>query len=311
MRKTGMFLSLLGGFLIVLGLMATFYAPARLMKTPLDTDSTTRLSGRAQLQAAAGLEKFPVKAVSITRADTKKSDGNVIVFVNSSCLVRDEGNPPNCVGNDDPAKRLISAGVDTFATNRKTAMAVNDPKYLPAEAGKHEGLINKWPFQSKKQTYPYWDDLTGSTHDAKYSGTTKLDGLTVYKYDVTIQSAPIQIAQGVPGTYNDQKTIYIEPLTGAIMHQVDKQSRLTDAGAPVLDLSLSFTSQQVAKNVKDAKANVSQLNLVRKVIPLVGLIGGVLALAAGLVLSRRGHDSSHVARDDADLDRGSVSLKKA
>lgn len=287
MRKLGMALSLLGAFLVVLGIMGLVYAPSRLMKTPLNVDSTTRLAGKAELQTASGLEKFPVKVLSLTRADSKKSDAKVVVFVSSSCLVRDEGNPPDCVSNDDPDKRLISADVDTFAADRVTGIAVNDPKYLPAEAAKHEGLVNKFPFQSKKKTYPYWDSLTAKTEDATYAGTTKIDGLEVYKYDVTVTDAPIQIAEGVPGTYNDAKTIYVEPLTGAIVQQVDKQSRLTDDGSPVLDLAIAFTPKQVKQSVSDAKANVLQLNLVRKVVPLVGFIGGGIALVAGLILSTR------------------------
>jgi hypothetical protein len=286
-RKLGMALTLLGSFLIVLGVMALVYAPSRLMKTPLNVDSTTRLAGNAELQTADGLEKFPVKVLSLTRADSAKSDDNVVVFVSSSCLVRDEGNPPDCVGNDDPDKRLISADVDTFAADRTSGIAVNDPKYLPAEAAKHEGLVNKFPFQSKKKTYPYWDSLTASTEDAKYAGTTKVDGLEVYKYDVTVADAPIQIAEGVPGTYNDQKTIYVEPLTGAIVNQVDKQTRLTDKGDPVLDLAIEFTPKQVTQSVKDAKSNVLLLNLVRVVVPIVGFVGGAIALIAGFVLTLR------------------------
>lgn len=292
MRKIGMVLSLLGGFLIALGFLALVYAPGQLMKTPLDTDSTTRLFGTAELQTADGLEKFPVKATSITRADTRKSDGKVIVFVNSSCLVRDEGNPPSCVSNDDADKRLISAGVDTFATDRSTAVAVNNPRYLPADATRHQGLINKWPFEAAKKTYPYWDDLTESAQEASYVRTTKLNGLTVYEYSVKITDAPIQIAEGVPGVYNDEKSIFIEPLTGAIINQVDHQTRATTDGKPVLDLNLAFTPKQVASNVDDANSNVTRLNLVRKVLPIVGLVGGVIALVAGVVLTRRGRGAA-------------------
>ena len=293
MRKIGMFLSLLGGFLIGLGILALVYAPGQLMKTPLDVDSTTHLSGEAELQTADGLEKFPVKATSITRANSSKSDGSVVVFVNSSCLVRDEGDPPTCVDNDDPDKRLISASVSDFATDRKSGLAVNDPKYLPANATSYEGLVNKWPFQSTKKTYPYWDDLTESPQDAAFVDTSKIDGLEVYEYSVKITDAPIQIAEGVPGVYNDEKSVFIEPLTGSIINQVDHQTRVTEDGKPVLDLSLKFTDKQIASNVEESKANVSQLNLVRKIVPVVGLVGGVIALAAGLILTRRSRSGAN------------------
>lgn len=288
MRKTGMFLSLLGGFLIGLGFLALVYAPGQLMKTPLNVDSTTHLSGTAELATASGLQKFPVKAVSITRSDSQKSDDTVVVFVNSNCLVRDEGNPPPCVSNSDPSNRLISASVDTFATDRVTGIAVNDPKYLPADATKHEGLVNKWPFESQKKTYPYWDGLVNAPVDAKYVRTQTVDGLSVYVYDLKVTDAPIQIAEGVPGKYSTTTSVYVEPLTGAIVNQAQHQTQVTNDGKPVLDLTLQFTPQQISTSVKDAQANVSKLNLVRRVIPIVGLVGGAIALAFGIVLTRRG-----------------------
>jgi hypothetical protein len=44
-----MLLGFLGGFLVMVALLAQFYAPGQLMRTPLDVDSTTRLSGEAAL----------------------------------------------------------------------------------------------------------------------------------------------------------------------------------------------------------------------------------------------------------------------
>ena len=122
MRKVlGSVLTVVGSFLVVLAVLAQFYVPARLMKTPLDVNSTTRLSGQATLYAAGKGDTFPVKAVSITRADSAKSDGNVVAFANSTCLVKDAGNVPDCVSSDDPQHRLVSASTDSFATNRSTA----------------------------------------------------------------------------------------------------------------------------------------------------------------------------------------------
>ena len=131
MRKLGMVLAGLGGFLVMLAILAKFYAPGQLMKTPLDVDSTTNAAGQAAVGDGA---TEPVKGTQLTRADSAKSDGDVIVFVSSSCLIFDRDNAPSCVNADDPDQRLITAGVDNFATDRKTAMAVNDPKYLPPDA---------------------------------------------------------------------------------------------------------------------------------------------------------------------------------
>lgn len=110
MRKGfGIGLTVLGGFLVTLAVLAQFWAPGRLMKTPLDVDSTTLLDGTAQLSdGTGGTDEFPVKAFSVTRADSERSDSDVVVFQNSSCLVKDEGEIDECVSASDPEERLIS-----------------------------------------------------------------------------------------------------------------------------------------------------------------------------------------------------------
>src|SRR6476619_3440566 len=121
------------------------------MRTPLDVNNTTHLSGTAQLSdGSGGMSKDPVIALQVTHTDSAKSDGNVVVFTNFTCLVKDIGSVDGCVSSDDPQDRLITASVDNFATDRVTALSVNDPKYLPADAVPHEGLVNTWPFEAQK-----------------------------------------------------------------------------------------------------------------------------------------------------------------
>jgi hypothetical protein len=283
-RKVGMLLGTLGGFFIVVALFAQFYAPGQLMRTPLDVDSTTRLSGEATLGTEAAT---PVKATSITRANSADSDDKVIAWVNSSCLVRDIGDPPNCVTSDDPENRLLSASVDNFATDRTSGLAVNDPKYLPPEATEHRGLVNKWPFESKKQTYPYWDGSTGTAENAVYAGEGKIEGVDIYRYKISVADAPVEVTDGVQGTYSSERTISVEPLTGAIVNQEEHRELKTEDGSNFLTLDLAFTPGQVKTSVEDAKDNVSSLNLVTKTVPIIGYILGVILLAAGILLSLR------------------------
>lgn len=285
-KKVGTTLSVLGGFLVLVALLGMFYAPGPLMKTPLDVDNTTDLSGSGEL----GGESTPVKAFSVTYTDSEKSDDDVVVWVNSSCLVVDEGDIDGCVSADDPQERLLSATTDNFATDRYTALAVNDPKYLPAEAEEHEGLVNKWPFESEKKTYPYWDNLVGDTVDAVYDRTEEVLGLETYVYKVSISDAPIEITDGVPGTYDDEKEIWVEPVTGAIVDQSDSQVRYGEDGEEALALELSFTDEEVEESVDDAEANASKLNLVTKTVPLIGFVVGIPMALIGialLVMARR------------------------
>lgn len=284
----------LGAFLLVAGLLAKFWAPDQVKRTPLGVDTVTRLSGDAQLFNGTSLESTPVKASNVTHSDTSKSDADVVAFQTSSCLVKDpDGTAPDCVSADDPQKRLISASTDHFATDRRTAEAVNDAKYLPAEAKAHQGLVNKFPFDVQKKTYQFWDGLTSRAVPAVYSGEEQLDGVTVYKFVVTIVDADIMIGTD-PGKYSTEKTMWIDSTTGSIIKQSEHQVRkMADSGQTVIDLNFAFTPQTVAKNIADAKANGSKLRLLTSTVPLVGITGGVLALFAGLVVRpREGQASS-------------------
>ena len=286
MRKgLGIGLTVLGAFLVALAILAQFWAPGQLMKTPLDTDSTTLLDGTAELSNGdGGTDEFPVKAFSVTHADSERSDSDVIVFQNSSCLVKDEGDIDECVSADDPQERLISASTDDFATDRRTAEAVDDPKYLPPSAESKEGLVNKWPFEAEKKDYQYWDGYAGQAVDAVYDGTADVDGLEVYVYKISVSDAPIELSDGVPGTYSTEREIWIDPTTGAIINQFETQDRLDEDGNTFLSLDYGFTDEQIAGNAEDAKSNSSSLNLVTKTVPLIGWIVGIPALLIGIAL---------------------------
>src|ERR1700712_1241623 len=284
MRKTIPVLFGLGGFLLVAGLGCLLWATGAGKKTPVDVNSTTHLSGQAQkLNTSTGeLESNPVNATSVTKSDSKSSSDKVVVWTNSSCLVIDKDNPPDCVAGDDP--RLVSASTDVFATDRVTALAVNDSKYLPADATRHEGLVNKFPFDSQKKTYPYWDGTVGKAVDAKYTGTKKVQGTETYVYKVVTKGASIDIAEGVKGTYDDETTIYVEPKTGAILNQTDNQQRYLENGDKVLDLQLAFTDAQEKKSTDDNKSDRFLLSLVSTIVPIVGIVGGLLLLAVAVFL---------------------------
>ncbi|MCF6377560.1 DUF3068 domain-containing protein [Nocardioides KLBMP 9356] len=299
MRKGfGIGLTVLGGFLITLALLAQFWAPGQLMKTPLDTDSLTLLDGTAQLSdGTGGTNEFPVKAFSVTRADSERSDSDVIVFQNSSCLVKDEGEIDECVSASDPQERLLSASTDNFATDRRTGEAVDDPKYLPPSAEQKSGLVNKWPFLAEKKTYQYWDGFSGEAVPATYDGTDTIDGLEVYNYKIVVSDAPIEVTDGVQGTYSTDRTIQIDPTTGAIVNQFETQERLDGDGNVFLALDYGFTDEQVADNAETSKSNASSLNLIRKTVPLIGYLVGIPALLIGIALQVMRRRSANATAD--------------
>jgi hypothetical protein len=291
----------LGAFLLAAALVATVWAPDQVKRAPLDTDSTTRLSGTAQkLNTGTGeIDDLDVRAVSITEADSNKSDDDVVAYVNTSCLVIDIPDTPDCgepgTGEDaDP--NVINISNELFATDRRTGVAVNGDDYLPEGTPEREGLQNKFPFDAEKKDYEFWDGILDRAVPATYEGTDEIEGLDTYRYNMSVVEEEATVIGDVDGIYSLDKTMWIEPNTGAIIDQEQHDVRTLPNGDPLLDLQLSFTDEQVSANVDDASANVSSLTLLTKTIPLVGFIGGALCIIAGILLllsARRKNEANH------------------
>lgn len=287
MRKIiGWVLLGLGAFLLVTALLLRFWGAGAVEKTPLDVNTTTRLTGTAEkLNPSTGeVESLDVKATSVTKADSRRSDDEVVVFVSTQCLVIDEGDAPDCVDAEDPQGRLVSASDDVFATDRTSAQAVNRGDYLPVDAQEHEGLVNKWPFDAQKRTYDYWDGLLGESVPAEFQGVEEIDGLETHRYDVSVEEQEAEVVEGVDGIYSTEKSIWVEPNTGSIIKQTQHEVRTLPNGDPLLDLNIAFTDDQVAKNVSEAKDSADQLKLVSSTAPLTGLIAGLVLLVLGAFL---------------------------
>ena len=281
----------LGAFLVVTAVVATVWAPDQVKRAPLDTDSTTRLSGTAAA-VPSGDTNIEVRAVSVTKADSDKSDDDVVVYTNYGCLVLDVPGPDCGIeGEGDAADpNVISVGTPRpFATDRRTGLATMEGDYLPDGTADTEGLVNKFPFDTEKKDYPFWDGTLGDVVTAAYDGTEEVEGLETYRFTYTLTDEDAEIASGVDGTYSMDKTMWIEPKTGQIIDQ--EQHDVRGVGeTTLLDVELSFTDDQVKANVDDAEANVSSLDLLTGTVPLIGFILGPILLVAGaigLALGRR------------------------
>lgn len=298
MRKLlGPILLGLGAFLIVVGVLCLTWAPGQVKRTPLDVNSVTSLEGTvSKLNLETGeLEENPVKVQSITKSDSEASDDEVAVFANTSCVVIDIDDAPDCVDGDDP--RLVSASTDVFATDRKTAEAVNDDKYLPADAEPHEGLVNKFPFDAEKRDYTYWDGLTATAQPAVYDRTEDIEGIETYVYKVDIKDAVVEIAEGVPGTYDNAIEIWVDPMTGSFLKQSQDQQRYLADGDKVLDLKVQYTDDEVKESAADADDNRGRLSLILTTVPIVAISAGAILVLAALLLIAGSRRSSAGRRD--------------
>lgn len=276
----------LGAFLLVAALVASLWAPGVIKKTPLDTDSTTHLSGTgAKLNPATGdLEDLKVKATSFTKTDSNASDDDVVVFTNVTCLMVDAPGVPDCSDDKDDPNLISIPDPDIFASDRYDAMAVKNGKYVPAGTEQKEGLVNKFPFDTEKKDYKYWDGMLGEPVTAKYEGTEKIGGVETYEFSYRVSDAPAEVVDGIDGVYGMDKTMWVEPTTGSIVRQKQHETRALENGDRLLDLNLAFTDAQVKTNAADAKDNVSSLNLITSTVPLIGFIVGPILLLIGAAL---------------------------
>lgn len=280
-KKIGLVLLGIGAFLLVAGLLCTTWAPGVVKKTPADTKSISHLTGTAQkLNPKTGeVDDLEVKVLSDSRTDADKSDDDVVSWVVIQCAVIDENDPPDCVDADDD--RLITNTLSTFASDRNTAEAVNDEKYLGEDSELREGLVNKFPFDTEQKTYDYWDSMLGRTVEAKFEDTEEFDGLETYRFHIDVPETEAEVLDGVDGFYSMDKTMWIEPRTGAVIKQAQHEIRTMEDGSPIIDMEIEFTEDSISEGVEESKGNVRSLNLITKVVPLVGFIGGAVALIAG------------------------------
>jgi hypothetical protein len=163
-------LVLLGGFALVAAGVATFWGRDAAERTPLNTNTYTRLTGTASGLLAKSDSPVAVKYLNHTQADPKASDGDVAALVETSCIVVDKDNPPECPGkasgSSEADPRVVQESVESFAVDRHTAMAAADQtKYIPDSDTAYQGLIDKLPFHAQKKTYPYWNGTLGKTVD--------------------------------------------------------------------------------------------------------------------------------------------------
>jgi hypothetical protein len=307
MRKFSLVLVALGAFLIVLSPMVRFYAYPKIAVAPVNQNSITTLVGPdATIFDISSLKEIQTDLTTKVRTigDSKASEkapGNTVVCVSSTETKSSDG-------------VMRSSEVERVAFDANTAKAVNCcDEFISETKGeetpvKHEGLLVKFPFHTEKKTYDFWDGSLLKAVPIQYKGTEDLDGLTVYKFEHTIeptkvgeQDLPLSLL-GLEGDetvtadsmYSNTRTLWVEPNTGVIIKRAEAQNNTFDyEGEPRITttkVTTGYDDATVAKNIKDYKSLGSQLHLLRSTVPLVCLILGLVLLVLGLVLAGRNRE---------------------
>lgn len=304
MRKIGVFLLGLGAFFVVLGLMVRFYAYPQLAVAPVNPDSTTVLVGEdATIFDIGTLEEIPTTLHTevITIGDeeaTEEAGGDTVVWVSKGSTRSSDG-------------EIRSRTAERVAMHRVTGEAINccgaydEVAEGEREAVTREGLVFKFPFNSQKEDYDFWDGDTGQAYPAKYVRTEDVEGLETYVYEQVVPKAIVGSVElpadllGEEGdenltadmTYSNTRTFWVEPETGGLVNRTEKQFNTiaydgTDR-ITTTDALVKFTADQVSENVETYESSASSLKMLRTTLPLALGILGLVLLLASVLLGRR------------------------
>jgi hypothetical protein len=254
----------------------------------------------------------PVTYIVHTQVDPEKSDGDVISMQQTKCMATTsdyciDGQGDFVLEKDDPA--IVNIGIDKFALDRRTGLPVADQgKFVTdaAEVADYAGVVAKFPFDTQKKDYDYWDGTLGKAVTAEYKGTKKIDGLETYRFEVNIPTTDAEVAEGTQGTYAAKQTVWVDPATGAFVDQEGSQTVALPDGTRVLDVSVSYTDATVKNNVATAKSNGRSLFLMGTVARFGAPILGLLLIGLGIFLLRRRSSGSEAPPAHVSLEKQPV-----
>lgn len=302
--KLGPILSGIGGFLLVAGILLNVYAYPKLATAPMDQDSISKLYGPdATVFDIGSLSEVDTELTTTaqTLGDVEASEDagdGIRVWVNSTSTKSADG-----VVRSRSVERVAFDGFTGEAVN--CCNAFSETVQGQPESVTFEGLVFKFPFQTEKKTYKWWDSTLKRAVDAKYEREEDLDGLKTYVFVQTIEpevwtqmEVPASVV-GEPGkdnvtadrTYGNTRTFWVEPETGVVIKRVEQQSATLQIDGEdrttLTDVETAFTEETVQKNLDDYTPLSSQLKLIRSTLPLALGIGGLVLVFIGFLLHRR------------------------
>ena len=293
-RRVGFVLVFVGLFLLFFGLFDRVYIYPRLKKAPLDQYSQPVATGTGSYfnrspDTLREIDGAQLKNIRTVRGDRDAGSEEIAVWdsFNSTIDTADQG--------------VITATQERIALDRVTGQSVQ----CCGENPRHQGLTLKFPFDTRKTTYQFWDGPAQRALPAAFTREERINGVTVYRFEQRIDQLDIG-DQDIPGTlagdpetpsvptdiiYSNVKTLWVEPATGIIVkaQQDVTQVLRTPGGEEVLtliDAVLTYDDATVDTNADDAASGANQLRILGTIVPIAALALGLIALAAGLVLLR-------------------------
>ena len=189
-------------FVLGVALLARFYAYDRLAVVPLDQDTVSVSEG-------PGATIFDIATRARSRSTSCRPATSSVTWrpprrrARSSAATsrcgRRSSTPTSLVPRSTPRARRARArttGWPSTATPvRRSSAATPTPAPRPtstagtrsASRSTFEGLYFKFPFQTEKKTYPFWDGSLREAADIEFQETETIEGLEVYRFEQVIE----------------------------------------------------------------------------------------------------------------------------
>ena len=327
----------LGAALLTAAVLLNTYTAGKIAKIPLSIDETLISSGTGAALDPASLsgtrfvvdQNVPLVSQQAVTVETPANAQVVTLQVGTTVRRTDKQ-------KDDG---LLLAMVDTVTLDRSTAEAVSDDERPGGSVQKprtieddrpstnialpHEGLTFRFPFNTEKKSYPFFDAIAQRPFDANYDGEDDVNGLTTYRFTQNVGYdadgklvEPIKYASlydrnedgevtaraelwGLPGDpyepvtmtryYAAQRTFWVDPVTGTVVKTTERANHYYAREAlnpemALADYTVTSTEQTVESLVAGARNERDRVALWSRVLPIsLAATGLVLLIGATLL----------------------------
>lgn len=293
-RVWGSVLLGLGVFLVVAAGMLRFYVVDELLITPKDQYAQTVAPGTGTYFDPGTLQEKTADLIAVrtVKGDVQGSNDKTGVWDVSVVINTGDG-------------AFVRAYLDRVAFDRRTGQSVQCcGQAVDSAPVQHDGVSYKFPFNSGKQTYQFWDANAAAGFPARYVSEEQIQGLTTYKYIQEVPARQIR-TQEVPGNvvgeptatflapvwYQNVRTVWVEPTTGIIIKGSEQtKTTLRDAAGQdrvvVLEATFTFNEPTQRSQADLANDSLDNIRLVKWIIPGAALVVGLLCIAFGALLLR-------------------------
>ena len=337
LRLAALAIMSLGAALLTAGVLLTTYTAGKIAKIPLSIDETLISSGTGAALDPASLsgtrfvvdQNVPLVSQQAVTVETP-ANAQVITLQVGTSVRRTDRQADN---------GLLLAMVDTATLDRSTAEAVSDDERPGGSVQKprtieddrpstnialpHEGLTFRFPFNTEKQSYPFFDAIAQRPFDANYDGEDDVNGLTTYRFTQNVGYdadgklvEPIKYASlydrnedgevtaraelwGLPGDpyepvtmtryYAAQRTFWVDPVTGTVVKATERANHYYAREAlnpemALADYTVTSTEQTGESLVAGARSERDRVALWSRVLPIsLAATGLVLLIGATLL----------------------------